>query len=157
MQNRRAGGAASTAAGPGIEAAAHKLAGELRECQDADDRGFWAGGFVRIPNAFWDGGFVSRMRPAEISLFLAIFRLSSVRGGPRPIQARAAELCRVGGISPRAFWSALRKLEEGKLIESRLSGKTYGIRVQPPVDWNLAAFEGRAGVLYRHTTQNIQA
>jgi hypothetical protein len=129
--------------GPGAEAAARELVREFTECQDTDDRGFWTGGFVRIPNAFWDSGFFVRMRPAEISLLLAIFRLASYGRGRRVIHVTTSELCHTAGISPRAFWDAIRKLCEAQIIVARPIEKRYEIMLQSPTDWDLTAFRAR--------------
>lgn len=136
----RAGGRAS---GRPIENEARELADELLQTSGKGGNGLWGGGFVRIPNAFWDSGFFVRMRPAEISLLLAIFRLASYGHGRRVIHVPTSELCRTAVISPRAFWNAIRKLSEAHIIAARPVGKSYEIMLQPPTSWDLTAFQAR--------------
>jgi hypothetical protein len=127
-----------------IENEARELADELQRTSGQCHDGLWGGGFVRIPNAFWDSGFFVRMRPAEISLLLAIFRLASYGHGRRVIHAPTSELCRTAGISPRAFWDAIRKLSEAQIIAARPVGKGYEILFQSPANWELTAFAARS-------------
>jgi len=126
-----------------IENEARNLADELLQTSCEDTSGLWGGGFVRIPNAFWDSGFLALMKPAEQSLLLAIYRLASYGHGRRMIHSTKSKLCLTAGISPRAFWDAIRKLSEAKIVAVFPKGKGYNISLLPPTKWDLTAFQAR--------------
>lgn len=120
---------------------ASELARELGKCE-ANASDLRKGAFVKIPLALWDAGFLPRLRPAELALLLAVFRLANFKREPQ-IHVRTAELCRVAGISRRACWSALHKLIEGRIIEHCHAGKGHQIVLRPPSSWWLSSFTGR--------------
>ncbi len=134
-------GVASTPPRLGIEVAAQKLADELHECQ-ALESGFFPGGFVKIPVALWDRGFLGQLRPAELSLLLTVFRMTNFTQ-ERRILACAQKFCGVAGISPRAFFTAVHKLSEARIIEHKVLGKKHEIILRPPACWRLSSLQGR--------------
>lgn len=120
---------------------AQELADELHECQ-AMESGLFPGGFVKLPIALWDRGFLGQLRPAELSLLLTVFRMTNFTQGHR-ILARAREFRGVAGISPRAFFTAVHKLSEARIIEHKVLGKKHEIILRPPACWRLSSFQGR--------------